>query len=296
MAVIEVVPGVSVYVRVDDQRAHKYADPDAQDIPDQGIPTRRCYIESVTGSRFSIEIVFTHEHRLPKDYNFSGCKMLLDGVQVRFNLLENSEPTFGISTTTVFDSTLEPCQNPNQCATRNFIFAGVSSVEDTNKERVARDRKIAETLGTIELHLWYGYYIGLTQKMSLKALHCEKTFQLAENFSSNKSIVNIQNADRIIHNTQICRFAFHYRSRDALKRAFIIPSSPLPEQPDPEIGHLSPEEIRNLARKMVRMQQREIKVPKREVDGDNAGIPTSVRPLKIIKLADGNEAVDLTDE
>ncbi|KAM0556829.1 hypothetical protein ACHAPJ_005889 [Fusarium lateritium] len=87
---------------------------------------------------------------------------------------------------------------------------------------------------------------------------------------------------------------------EALQHEMIIPRTPSPEpsvtisHAEDVLSHLSESDIRRLA--MERLHENQIKnespIVKREADQT----PSTSRPWKIVKLDDGKQAIDLTDD
>ncbi|KAM0365654.1 hypothetical protein ACHAPZ_010032 [Fusarium culmorum] len=80
----------------------------------------------------------------------------------------------------------------------------------------------------------------------------------------------------------------------------VIPRTPSPEPPavandgDDVLSHLSESEIRRLA--MERLRDSNIKLESSGIKREANGHPATTRPWKVVKLDDGKEAVDLTEE
>ncbi|KAM0230268.1 hypothetical protein ACHAPO_009451 [Fusarium lateritium] len=95
-------------------------------------------------------------------------------------------------------------------------------------------------------------------------------------------------------------FFFHYQSHEALQHEMIIPRTPSLEPPvvaedgEDVLSRLSESEIRRLA--MERLRDNNIKQESSGIKREADEHPATTRPWKVVKLDDGKEAVDLTDE
>ncbi|KAK5997977.1 hypothetical protein PT974_00345 [Cladobotryum mycophilum] len=312
MAVIPEIPGIKVNVKVAGQVAKEYAAPDDEEAScsESDVPSHSCYIESITGSRFTVEVKFTKEFKLPRGKNCASAELSLDGEYVEGTFEDESSLKSLDPCCCIFDAMYTKSRKRRIAIERNFIFGSVSSVEDGDKTRVTRDAKIAKSLGIIEIKITAGINGGVSQFVPVQRKD-PRGFQLAE--KSMKGMEISHGASFIWGKTveppatwcaesegDICQFTFMYRSHDALKRMMIIPRSPSPS-PEPvrgdadELENLTLSEIRELARETLRSKKGNIVKREREegfVDGKNL----QSRPLKMTRIEGNQEAVDLTND
>ncbi|RMJ19407.1 hypothetical protein BHE90_000239 [Fusarium euwallaceae] len=318
MAILSSIPGLIASVIVAGRPATEYEPPDDGEIPtdpDQSlarVPACHRYIESKTGAPFKIRV------DVASAFDFSGSndtlvvRAFIDGTkETGVRLRKHHVPTTcHVSDTTRFDADL------NQEVYKKFIFAPVTTTEDTDSDKVARDVKRVQELGTIKVVITVGrfdHYRELKSSSgraptdirnpasSSQAIDNTQSLEVAEKAMKGKelshgaSLVTVpgracvpKSRRAIIKNrSEIAVFYFHYRSRDALDHEMVIPRSPPSTTPVKIIQDLT-----NSDDEGVKVKPDAPARVKRERDD----APVSKIPLKMVKLSNGREAIDLTDD
>lgn len=319
MAILPDIPGLFASVIVAGQPATEYEPPDDSEIPtdtDQSLarlPACHRYIESKTGAAFKIRVDVTSAFAFPGSNDILLNRVFIDGsketgARVR---KDNVPTTCHVSQTTRFDTAL------NREVYKKFIFAPVTTTEDMGSDKVARDAKRVQELGTIKVVIAVGRLGGYRElkpssrrassdvrnpgSSSQQAIDHTQSLEVAEKAMKGKelshgaSFVTVPGRayepklrKAIIKNrSEIAVFYFHYRSRDALDHEMVVPRSPPSAAPikiiqdltnsDEEGGKIKPEAPARV---------------KRERENETM----SKIPLKMVKLSNGREAIDLTDD
>ncbi|KAM6529964.1 hypothetical protein FALCPG4_008086 [Fusarium falciforme] len=319
MAILPDVPGLIASVIVAGQPATEYEPPDDGEIPtdpDQSfarLPACHRYIESKTGATFKIRVDVTSAFAFPGNSDILLTRVFIDGsketgVRVR---KDDVPTTCHVSQTTRFDAAL------NQEVYKKFIFAPVTTTEDMDSDKVARDAKRVQELGTIKVVVTAARFEGYRESKpssrrasgdvrnpgssSQQAIDHTQSLEVAEKAMKGKelshgaSFVTVPGRAwepkprrAIIKNrSDIAVFYFHYRSRDALDHEMVIPRSPPMAAPVKMIQDLT-----NSDEEGVKIKP---DAPAR-VKRERENVPVSKIPLKMVKLSNGREAIDLTDD
>ncbi|RBQ91475.1 hypothetical protein FVER53263_00584 [Fusarium verticillioides] len=315
MAVLDEIPLVTARVRVAGELATEYDALDDQEpvinLDKEGskIPTRNCYIESKSGAEFAVEVTVSGKYRLPHSHDRFIAEVFIDGQWMESHCI-GTPFSPGMSSTIVISGAEFLAEN-ERVVTRKFVFAPITKTSDhISTDRLNNDIKQAETLGTIRLRLITGWFEGPSFPKPL-TWHGGRDVELAEKALKGRAISHatlLAETDRkpcpvrskIDDMRLLGEIFFRYRSYQALQHEMIIPRTPSPELSattgfdDDPLSHLSESDIRRLALKRLHDLQAkdEISQIKREASEN----PFTPRPWKFVRLKDGKEAVDLTDD
>ncbi|POR37780.1 Uncharacterized protein TPAR_02027, partial [Tolypocladium paradoxum] len=314
MAVIPAVPGLTINVKVACQIATEYAPPEEETFgEDQGvtasIPRSTCYIESTSGLSFSVQTTVTPEFERIAPYDALAVRVYIDGQYIHGEWYYKSDINWTRSFIREISSGSTPSDRKGFVVRRTFTFAPVSCVEDVARTRIVQDAKTARSLGVIRVTASVGrgekavLYAGNTFRGNQKLELAEKAMkgkELSHGTSFPAGAVGVQ--PRMVsfnHERDVAEFFFKYRSRGALQRELIIPQSPASTPVLDEIDGLSELEIRRLAREMLRAKQEDRRSERRATvkrENDDTDRTGPAREFKMVRMDDGKEAVDLTDD
>ncbi|KAF4997277.1 hypothetical protein FGRMN_3969 [Fusarium graminum] len=317
MAVLDRVPHVTARVRVAGELATEYKPPDDQDVvinPDhQGseIPSTHCYIESKSGARFAIEVTVAPNFKFPWDHDIMAIFVHIDGQSTSGKCIFKSymfdQPHTSIISTTSFLIEAES----GVPMSRKLVFAPImKDCDSSTSGRVNGDIERAKKMGTIRLVLQTGRYTRTTTcnhnlKLKNQQLSMVEKALKGKELSHGTSLSELsgeplpKNFCEIANKYELGEFVFRYRSYQALQHEMIIPRTPSPE---PSLGTgpveealslLSEREIRRLA--LERLQENMVKDESSRVKREAESPPTP-RQWKMVKLDDGETAIDLTDD
>ncbi|RSL60984.1 hypothetical protein CEP54_006459 [Fusarium duplospermum] len=317
MAILPSIPGLIASVIVAGRPATEYEPPDDGEIPtdpDQSlarVPACHRYIESKTGAPFKIRVDIDSAFDFPGSNDTLLVRTFIDGTKETGVRLRNHHvpTTCHISETTRFDADL------NKEVYKKFIFAPVTTTEDMGSDKVARDAKRVQELGTIKIVITLGrfhrYRDSKTSSRraptnirnpgsSSQAIDNTQSLEVSEKAMKGKELshgaslvtvpgrVCVPTRMAIIKNrSEIAVFYFHYRSRDALDHEMVIPRSPPSATPVKIIQDLTNSDDEGVKVKLD--------APAR-VKREREDASVSKIPLKMVKLSDGREAIDLTDD
>ncbi|KAL7762216.1 hypothetical protein ACKLNR_008751 [Fusarium oxysporum f. sp. zingiberi] len=315
MAVLDEVPLVTARVRVAGELATEYDPLDNQEsvinLDKEGtkIPTRNCYIESKSGAEFAVEVTVSDKYRLPHSHDTLIAEVSIDG-QVMESCYIRTPFSPGMSSTIVISSA-EFLAEKERVVARKFVFAPITKTSDhISTDRLNNDIKQAETLGTIRLLLTTGRFEGPCFKKPL-SWHGGRDVELAEKALKGRAISHATllaetdkkpylNRSTIGHRRLLGEIFFRYRSYQALQHEMIIPRTPSPKLSatagldEDSLSHLSESDIRRLA--LERLHDTQAKDEVSQVKREAAENPRASRQWKFVRLEDGKEAVDLTDD
>ncbi|KAJ4329303.1 hypothetical protein N0V84_000198 [Fusarium piperis] len=302
--------------------------------PDQSLawlPACHRYIESKTGAPFKISVDVTSAFAFPGSSDVLLTSVFIDGSKENRTRVQKQDvpKTCHISRTTRFDAVL------NQEVYKKFIFAPVTTTEDVDSDKLDRDAKRVRKLGTIKLVITVGRFDGYRELKpssrrpsgdvwnsglsSQRAIDNTESLEVTEKAMKGKelshgasfvtvpgSVPEPKTRSAIIKNrSRIAVFYFHYRSRsvlthtpwqclkltksalDALDHEMVIPRSLPTAVPVKMIQDLT-----NSDEEGVKIKP---DVPAR-VKRERENEPVSKIPLKMVKLSNGREAIDLTDD
>ncbi|KAI8418150.1 hypothetical protein FOFC_00715 [Fusarium oxysporum] len=297
MAVLDEVPLVTARVRVAGELATEYDPLDNQEsvinLDKEGtkIPTRNCYIESKSGAEFAVEVTVSDKYRLPHSHDTLIAEVSIDG-QVMESCYIRTPFSPGMPSTIVISSA-EFLAEKERVVARKFVFAPITKTSDhISTDRLNNDIKQAETLGTIRLLLTTGRFEGPCFKKPL-SWHGGRDVELAEKALKGRAISHA--TLRLLG-----EIFFRYRSYQALQHEMIIPRTPSPKLSatagldEDSLSHLSESDIRRLA--LERLHDTQAKDEVSQVKREAAENPRTPRQWKFVRLEDGKEAVDLTDD
>ncbi|EWZ51710.1 uncharacterized protein FOBCDRAFT_313691 [Fusarium oxysporum Fo47] len=315
MAVLDEVPLVTARVRVAGELATEYDPLDNQEsvinLDKEGtkLPTRNCYIESKSGAEFAVEVTVSDKYRLPHSHDTLIAEVSIDG-QMMESCYIRTPFSPGMPSTIVISSA-EFLAEKERVVARKFVFAPITKTSDhISTDRLNNDIKQAETLGTIRLLLTTGRFEGPCFKKPL-SWHGGRDVELAEKALKGRALSHATllaetdkkpylNRSTIGHRRLLGEIFFRYRSYQALQHEMIIPRTPSPKLSatagldEDSLSHLSESDIRRLALERLHDTQAKDKVS--QVKREAAENPRTPRQWKFVRLEDGKEAVDLTDD
>ncbi|RSL71648.1 hypothetical protein CEP53_001451 [Fusarium sp. AF-6] len=318
MAVLPGVPHVSVNVRVAREIATEYEVPSDQTPivgADQEVsgPVTHCYIEAKTGAEFRIELTVNSAFPFPQLNNAVSIFVYIDGIYMSGAVLQDNTLLGRSSRTSVVgDAYCRPEEVGGQPCVKKFVFSPITTTETASGEDITSEMERAKGLGVVKVVVvtaTTGYRAPRVQVASIQSQDRElpeKALKGRELSHRGSLVVNTApsfSESITIHNEKMLgTIFFHYRSREALHREMIIPRSPSAEiQPlvtsspaGADLSNLSEDEIRRLAGERLRDLQ--VKNESGRVKREAESPPRAVRPLKVIKLDDGTEAFDLTED
>ncbi|XEU98492.1 hypothetical protein FSHL1_003779 [Fusarium sambucinum] len=287
MAVLDEIPHITARVRVAGELATEYGVPDDFEMIDHArtandtTPTKHCYIECKSGAEFAIEVTVSSGFNIPMNNDANNQ------AQITREEARHRDPIVR----TIF------------CSRRN---------DSASKSKVEEDALRAKDLGVIKIVI----VTGTDLKQQYKASPCptltDQQQEFAEKALKGKGIshtTTFAETGPIVPIPDTCcvknvviagNFFFHYQSHEALQHEMIIPRTPSLEPPvvaedgEDVLSRLSESEIRRLA--MERLRDNNIKQESSGIKREADEHPATTRPWKVVKLDDGKEAVDLTDE
>ncbi|KAF5266605.1 hypothetical protein FOXYS1_2535 [Fusarium oxysporum] len=291
MAVLDEVPLVTARVRVAGELATEYDPLDNQEsvinLDKEGtkLPTRNCYIESKSGAEFAVEVT-----------------------------VSDKTPFSPGMPSTIVISSAEFLAEKERVVARKFVFAPITKTSDhISTDRLNNDIKQAETLGTIRLLLTTGRFEGPCFKKPL-SWHGGRDVELAEKALKGRALshATLRLLGEIFFRYRSYRMLLHRCihlllrrhfltfNAEALQHEMIIPRTPSPKLSatagldEDSLSHLSESDIRRLA--LERLHDTQAKDEVSQVKREAAENPRTPRQWKFVRLEDGKEAVDLTDD
>ncbi|KAI8719274.1 hypothetical protein NCS52_00707900 [Fusarium sp. LHS14.1] len=316
MAVLPGLSHVSVGIRVAGEIATEHEVPSDQapvGDADTERPSTHCYIEAKTSAEFSVEMTVQSDFRFRQGTNALSMHVYIDGTWVRAKFApEVNSPWRTNRTIEAGEALCYADQEGGEPVLKNFAFSAVVTSETVASQDMTNEVRRVRSLGVIKVVLTVGIIgdpITLTptngfqnqeREIPEKALKGRELSHRGALTASTKLA-----SRRGTHVTEVEKLGtifFYYRSHEALQREMIIPRSPSAEtQPpatsspaDSNLANLSQDEIRRLAGERLRDLQ--VKSESGRVKREAESVPRVVRPLKVIKLDDGREAFDLTED
>ncbi|KLO79325.1 uncharacterized protein LW93_2692 [Fusarium fujikuroi] len=318
MAVLDEVPLVTARIRVARELATEYDPLDDEktvvNLDKEGIkiPRRVCYIESKSGAEFTIEITISDKYQPPNSHDSFIAKVYIDGQWRRSKILDVPLSSSREMAIIISSGRVSPETRVEAPMLGKFVFAPINTITDpTSADRLKEDLKRAETLGTIRLCLFTGrregklprkhpscYPISREVEVAEKALKgkaISHTTTLAETTEKPRSHKAVTTDKRLMG-----EIFFRYRSYQALQHEIIIPRTPSPEPSATTsidastLSLLTDSDIRRLA--LERLRDTQIKNESSHVKREAEEVSQSLRRWKFVRLDDGKEAVDLTDD
>ncbi|TRX92701.1 hypothetical protein FHL15_006375 [Xylaria flabelliformis] len=312
MAIHDDVPGLEVTVRCNEEPLHELEDPNAHDSNDAATyPSITKYIECVDDAEFDVTIEVSSDYQWGYRNHVLVAYIYVDGKYIRGVIISSQDTCYGRP----FNYCVKGPEFPSSTDSwvlRKFKFTAVKTVDDTQKERVERDMKVAKDLGLIEIKFYRKIlcgsitYNGASHTKSGALELAEKSIKgggisHGTSYGRRETIKKPKAYDvsSIAEDAgPILIMKFLYRSRDALKRELIIPRSP-----SPTFENLTPAERDRLARERLD-ELREMKIKRENLNptikrefGETIDL-TEVAPelpsMKKTRLKDGRQ-VDLID-
>ncbi|KAI8634043.1 hypothetical protein F5Y19DRAFT_461548 [Xylariaceae sp. FL1651] len=319
MAILEDVPGIEVTVDCGGRSLHELEDPNAHD--DDGAaacPTANKYIECIDDAEFAVIIKVDNGYEWGYRNHVLVATTYVDGQHIRGIVLRSSDTRYESSISRVRGHQVYSSVF-NSWSLRRFKFALVKTVDEAQKERVQDDLKTAKNLGTIEVTFTRAIEHGPSSRPYRDNSDAKSgDFELAEKSLKGKAVSHgtsygsseaigcpkfIDARDILEDNGPIAVFKFMYRSREALKREFIIPRSP---SRSPTLDDLTPAERDRLARERLNELRAKVKrenenpLIKREFGEvlDLTQDESPPRATKKSRLQGGTDVdvIDLTDD
>ncbi|RBA12208.1 hypothetical protein FPRO05_03658 [Fusarium proliferatum] len=318
MAVLDEVPHVTARVRVAGELATEYDPLDDEEavvkLDKEGtkIPRKVCYIESKSGAEFAIEIVVSDKYQPPNSHDSFIAEVYVDGERRRCKILDVPLSSSRKKAIIISSGRVSPETRAKKPILGKFVFAPINTISDpTSADRLNQDLKRAETLGIIRLCLFTGRFKGTRPRehhscystsrevevaeKALKGKAISHTTTLAETTEKPSSQKTVTTDDRLMG-----EIFFRYRSYQALQHEMIIPRTPSPEPSATTsidasaLSLLTESDIRRLA--LERLRDTQIKNESSHVKREAEEASQSPRRWKFVRLEDGKEAVDLTDD
>ncbi|CZR33939.1 uncharacterized protein FPRO_01511 [Fusarium proliferatum ET1] len=318
MAVLDEVPHVTARVRVAGELATEYDPLDDEEavvkLDKEGtkIPRKVCYIESKSGAEFAIEIVVSDKYQPPNSHDSFIAEVYVDGERRRCKILDVPLSSSRKKAIIISSGRVSPETRAKKPILGKFVFAPINTISDpTSADRLNQDLKRAETLGIIRLCLFAGRFKGTRPRehhscystsrevevaeKALKGKAISHTTTLAETTEKPSSQKTVTTDDRLMG-----EIFFRYRSYQALQHEMIIPRTPSPEPSATTsidasaLSLLTESDIRRLA--LERLRDTQIKNESSHVKREAEEASQSPRRWKFVRLEDGKEAVDLTDD
>ncbi|KAF4959704.1 hypothetical protein FGADI_1478 [Fusarium gaditjirri] len=297
------------------------------------IPKRLCYIESKSGAEFAIEIAVSDKYQPPHSHNCFIATVYIDGQLMRSKLMDVPLSRRRQKTILISSGKVEPETGGGKPIFGKFVFAPITKTSDPlSADRLKEDLKRAETLGTIRLCLATGRCDEKESRKQSVRYSTSREAELAEKALKGKAISHAttlaETTEKPSSNVQLTRdrrlvgeIFFRYRSyrmsfrlykyclshhnsltfdAEALQHELIIPRTPSPEPSATNsidanaLAHLSESDIRRLA--LERLRDTQIKNETSHVKREAEEASQSPRQWKCVKLNDGKEVVDLTNE
>ncbi|KAH7155352.1 hypothetical protein B0J13DRAFT_521506 [Dactylonectria estremocensis] len=303
MAVLPGIPGLSVSIRVEGEIATEYEDPDEHPPCKSGARSTHCLIESKAGAEFNILMTLTPDYVPIPGHTNVYAHPIIDSDTLHGESIYHGH-RWSRTRTAVHAGAYTPSNIPYKINKSHFVFTPIMTC-DSQDTLYLHDPDAMKWLGTIRvmvvsaIHQGSGAeYVGPEKKGNL---------EIPEKLLKGRDLVHgpCLSASTLIHaprfavnhgHLTVGMFYFHCRSHKALQAQMIIPRTPSPAMPVPKddgLSRLSEAEIRRLASERLR----EVKVKnegplKREPESP----PMTLRPLKMVKLDDGKEAIDLTED
>ncbi|RSL62341.1 hypothetical protein CEP54_005789 [Fusarium duplospermum] len=318
MAVLPGVSHVSVNVRVAGEIATEYEVPSDQTPivgADQELsgPVTHCYIEAKTGAEFKIELTVNSVFRFPRLNNAVSISVYIDGTYLSGVYVQDNTLVGRSSRTVVVSDAFCRAEEEGELPCfKKFVFSSITTTETESSEDLASEMERAKGLGVIKVVVVAALTGQRLPRVQVDGIQSQDR-ELPEKALKGKELSHqgslaVSTAPPVLECTMLHNqnmlgtIFFHYRSREALQREMIIPRSPSAEtQPlaisspvDANLSNLSEDEIRRLARERLRDLQ--VKNESGGVKREAESVPRAVRPLKVVKLDDGREAFDLTED
>ncbi|KAM0440822.1 hypothetical protein ACHAPT_000123 [Fusarium lateritium] len=288
MAVLAEVPHVSVHVKVAGEVATEHEAPSDQ-APvvgaDPELPTAHYYIEAQTGAEFSVEMTVNSAFSFPRGSNGVNLRVLIDG-----------SPIAAMITSASRQGTTNTIAITGEAAPDGDIASEIERAKDLGVVKVMLSTAWAERY--IPWNPSSGILLDDDRELPEKALkgrelsHRVSYVFFLSRYHSNMLLTKCSLAPGtrqsvpmgvdIRNEKQIGAIYFHYRSH--------VTSSPA----GVDLSNLSEGEIRRLAGERLRDLQ--VKEESRRVKREAESAPREIQPLKVIRLEDGTEAFDLTED
>ncbi|QPC75473.1 hypothetical protein HYE68_006225 [Fusarium pseudograminearum] len=264
MAVINEIPHVTARIRVAGELATEYDVPDdvkmiAPNAEAVATPSKHCYIECKSGAEFAIDFTVSPGFKFFGKNDIIRVNTFIDGALCQDEYLSE----FPLNTETG---------------------------DSASRSKIEEDALRAKGLGTIKLAV----STAKTSKKQSKQRSSGPTIlhqsDFAEKALKGKEISHATTGDNTLT----------IFNAEALQHEMVIPRTPSPEPPavandgDDVLSHLSESEIRRLATE--RLRESNIKLESSGIKREANDHLATTRPWKVVKLDDGKEAVDLTDE
>ncbi|KAJ3504061.1 hypothetical protein NM208_g16390 [Fusarium decemcellulare] len=317
MAVLAGTPHVSARVRVAGEVTTEYEaldDCQIADTNDAAYSTSHCYIESKTGAEFRVEVTIAPDFPFAREHDTVAAHVYIDGGWVSSALVQKHFLHFFQQPYTM-EISYAKCRTETDgpLVLKNFAFAPITRTDTTSHDKEASDAQRAKWLGTIRVKIFTAKYEG-TEDWRTVPVYREKDMEFSEKAMKGRELSHgtcltestrepPAKASKLSDYKLLGTFIFYYRSHEALQHEMIIPRSPSPTALKPPerdpieegLSLLSEDEVRRLAAERLRDMQ--VKREPRRVKREGESTPIlPVRPLKAIKLDDGTEVFDLTDD
>ncbi|KAL7627141.1 hypothetical protein AAE478_003917 [Parahypoxylon ruwenzoriense] len=295
MAILEDVPGVELTVVVNGRDAVEYEDPAPPEQEPAGCPSSSKYIECVDGAEFTIKSRITSDYEWGYRNHAVRIDFMVDGKLIRCKVSKQPNAVNGVAEQ-VLDGLKSYCSKTRQWMLHRFKFAAISTIDDSRKDRVESDMKVAKNLGLIEAHVYRCLYLGSRSSSTGRSRDGgTDKFSLAEKSLKGRALS---------HGTSFAPGGLLTDPLDALKQEMVIPRTPSPDPAAPlGVAGMSRAELEHLAQERLGQLRggggvkRERKPIKREIDlTGESDVPS--RPPKLSRRSPGAppEVIDLTSD
>ncbi|RYP72241.1 hypothetical protein DL770_007985 [Monosporascus sp. CRB-9-2] len=318
MAVLDDVPGIEVAVQINGRDVIEYDDPDASNHV-RSCPTSSKYIESIDDAEFTIR------YKASLDYNWEGCRdhvlrfrAFADGLKLSGKVFSKTDALYGRCIHAEGFSKYDT--ETKSTYKYNCKFSPISTVDDSGRERVIEDSRVAKKLGLIEVEVYRSTHSGSREPEASRSPRLTATCLPRSPSRARPSLMESPIRWAELYRLRACpmwRFGTSKRMADlslsfgfkSLKQELIIPRNPSVSHPYVlrmaffgEAEQLQQAEELAQWRRQIESDRVEKKSRpvKREIgdvhDPHQDQAPT--RPTKMSRLASGREAVviDLTDD
>ncbi|KAL2675114.1 hypothetical protein Neosp_011294 [[Neocosmospora] mangrovei] len=270
MAVLPGLSHVSVGIRVAGEIATEHEVPSDQapvGDADTERPSTHCYIEAKTGAEFSVEMTVHSDFRFRQGTNALSMHVYIDGTWVRAKFApEVNSPWRTNRTIEAGEALCYADQEGGEPVLKNFAFSTVVTSETVASQDMTNEARRVRSLGVIKVVLTVGIIgdpITLTPTNGFR----NQEREIPEKALKGRELSH-RGALRGTHVTEVEKLGaifFYYRSHG------MEVTSP-------------------------RDSGRGVKSESGRVKREAESVPRVVRPLKVIKLDDGREAFDLTED
>ncbi|KAI0443827.1 hypothetical protein F4803DRAFT_549752 [Xylaria telfairii] len=266
MAILNDVPGIQVTVQVAGIDLVEYDAGEEERKSRVGsttCPAAVNFIECIDEAEFAIKIAAGREYAWSYKKHSLRFVVYIDGNRITSRIVSRTGDPETINQKVAF------CSQSRRWKTYSLKFSAISTIDDSQKERVARDREIAKRLGHIRVVVERCVKGRQGSKAVDRSANPIQKFELARKSLKGKAISHGTSFSPRgnIHRPK-CRFTkdlpgekgplavFHfiYQSKDALQQNLVIPRD-VPPSPSRSFDELSSAEKELLAKQRFEQMQ-----------------------------------------